>query len=245
VAKAYNNIFRRCGVDTRPVEALSGTIGGVFCHEYMTVSPVGEDWTVICNSCNWAANLEAVRGSAEAAEVICPKCGENTKVVRTIENGHIFKLGTVYSNKMSATYIDRNGSTKPIPMGCYGIGLGRLLATVVEVNHDDRGIIWPKELSPYQVHLTVLDGHAPEIVAFAEEVFFKLNEAKISVLYDDRKEVSTGVKLMDADLLGIPLRVLVSHKTLSDDKKVELKLRNSSEVKLLHLENLIADILKN
>ncbi len=224
VYHAYLKIFQGCGFKAIAVEAESGAIGGEYCHEFMMACPTGEDKIVFCEKCGWAGNVEAVGEKKK-----CPQCGYKTKFIRGIENGHIFKLGTVYSEKMGAYYVDRKGKKKPIVMGCYGIGLGRLMATIVEASHDKKGIIWPKQVAPYQVHLIAADSVSQRK---AEKIYQELKKAGIEVLYDDREEVSSGVKFTDADLVGIPVRLVVSEKT---KEKVEWKERDKKKTELLSL----------
>jgi prolyl-tRNA synthetase len=175
----------------------------------------------------------------------CPKCGQSLSITRGIEVGHIFKLGTVFSEKMGASFLDQNGEQKPIVMGSYGIGIGRLLATVIERNHDDKGILWPLSLAPYQVYLCALGMDRPDVVAASEKLYADLQVKGVEVLFDDRTE-SAGVRFNDADLLGMPLRVVVSQRTLKS-QSAELKWRSKGESQTLPLEGLaekVAGMLK-
>jgi prolyl-tRNA synthetase len=170
----------------------------------------------------------------------CPKCGQGLSVTRGIEVGHIFKLGTVFSEKMGASFLDRNGEQKPIVMGSYGIGIGRLLATVIERDHDDKGIVWPVSLAPYHVYLCGLGMDKPDVVTASEKLYADLQAKGVEVLFDDRTE-SAGVRFNDADLLGMPLRVVVSQRTLKS-QSAELKWRHKSESQTLPLEGLVEKI---
>ena len=170
----------------------------------------------------------------------CPKCGQPLSITRGIEVGHIFKLGTLFSEKMGASYLDQNGGQRPIVMGSYGIGIGRLLATVIERNHDDKGIIWPVSLAPYQVYLCALGMDRPDVAAAAEKLYADLAAGGVEVLFDDRTE-SAGVRFNDADLLGLPLRVVVSQRTLKS-QSAELKWRSQAESRTLPLDGLPAQI---
>jgi len=175
----------------------------------------------------------------------CPKCGQSLSITRGIEVGHIFKLGTMFAEKLGAFFLDQNGGQKPIVMGSYGIGIGRLLATVIERNHDDKGIVWPLSLAPYQVYLCALGMDRPDVVAASEKLYGDLQAKGVEVLFDDRTE-SAGVRFNDADLLGMPLRVVVSQRTLKS-QSAELKWRNRGESETLPLEGLaekIAGLLK-
>jgi len=377
--RAYNNVFRRCGLPTMEVEADSGAIGGKDSHEFMVIAASGEDVIVHCPRCGYAANLEKaqsikpdrpredtrpieevstpgkksidevatflniekgqtlkavfyssdghlvfvlIRGDLEVNEVKlknalksvdlhlatdeevrqaglvagsaspvgldrvrvvaddsitlgvnfvsganrpdyhlknvnyprdfkvdmmvdiatarpgegCPKCGSALTSTRGIEVGHIFKLGRIFSEKVGALFLDQEGNPQPIVMGCYGMGVGRLMAAAVEQNHDDKGIIWPVPLAPYQVHICALSMDNPEVAAVSEKLYHELAEAGLEVILDDRI-ASPGVKFNDADLLGTPLRIVVSPRSLKS-QSAELKKRSSAEILTLPLEGL-------
>jgi prolyl-tRNA synthetase len=167
----------------------------------------------------------------------CPKCGCALSATRGIEVGHIFKLGTVYSEKMGARFIDENGVSKPCVMGTYGIGVGRLMAAAVEQNHDDKGIIWPVSIAPYQVHLCGLFMDNPKVALAADKLCAELESKKIEVLFDDRLE-SPGVKFNDADLIGIPFRITLSPRTL-EGNNVEFKRRTDKKAQVLPLAGIV------
>jgi len=168
----------------------------------------------------------------------CPKCGGKLSSAHGIEVGHIFKLGTFISQKLGALFVDPNGVSHPIVMGSYGIGLGRLLAAVIEHSHDDKGIIWPLSIAPYHIYLCPLYLENPQVAAKAENLYADLEAQGLEVLFDDRKE-SPGVKFNDADLLGIPIRVTISPRTLGANS-VEIKRRSEKESQLLPLEGIAA-----
>ena len=157
------------------------------------------------------------------------------KFAKGIEIGQIFKLGTIYSEKMNGTYLDENGKAKPYIMGCYGIGVSRLIAAIIEQNNDENGIIWPKEVAPYLVHLVCLDMKKEVQKETAEKIYNKLLEEKIEVLYDDRIE-RPGVKFNDADLIGLPIQIIVGRK--ADEGIVEIKVRKTGEREEVLIENL-------
>jgi prolyl-tRNA synthetase len=163
----------------------------------------------------------------------CPKCGAHLQLYRGIEGGHIFVLGTHYSAKMGATFLDEDGKSHPVVMGCYGIGVSRLVATAVEQNHDDDGIVWPMAIAPYHVLLTPI-GKDDEPMQVAEKLHDELEARGVEVLLDDRNE-RPGVKFKDADLLGIPLRVTIGKRGLKDGK-LELKARTADQADLIELE---------
>ncbi len=372
--EAYKRIFTRCGLDFRPVEADSGTIGGSFSHEFMVLADTGEDTLVICSSCDYAANSEKaeiaavaadetplldmekvetpgkrkvpavcefmgiqphelvktmvfqageeavavlIRGDREVQEVKlknllgvadvemlddkgvydatgvptgylgpvgikvkllvdnevaamrnfvvganeknhhlknvnlgrdfepfsvadlrqitsddpCPVCGGNLSMKEGIEVGHVFKLGTGYSEAMNAVFQDSDGQDKPMVMGCYGIGVSRIVAAAIEQNHDENGMIFPMPLAPMQVVLLNLGLKDQEISEAAESLYTELQAQRVDVLYDDRDE-RPGSKFKDADLLGIPIRITVG-KSLTKNGVIELRFRKDGAVEEL------------
>jgi len=182
---------------------------------------------------DFAVDLLVDIAIAQAGEG-CPRCGSKLLSTRGIEAGHVFKLGTFFSERLDATFIDRDGVERPIFMGCYGIGIGRLLAAAIEQNHDEKGIIWPLPIAPYQVHLCPLSMDKPEVASAAERLYLDLEQEGLEVLFDDRIE-SPGVKLNDADLLGMPLRLILSPRTIKS-QSVEWKRRGEKEAEIIPLE---------
>lgn len=166
----------------------------------------------------------------------CPKCGAPIKIGRGIEVGHIFKLGTKYADALGAKYIDEEGNEKPIIMGCYGIGVNRTVAAIIEQNHDDKGIIWPMSIAPYQVIVVPVNVSNETQKKVAEDIYNKLQNAGIEALIDDR-DLRAGVKFNDADLLGIPVRVTVGKK--AEQNIVEIKLRSSDKVEEISLSMVV------
>jgi len=170
----------------------------------------------------------------------CPRCEGKLSSTRGIEVGHIFKLGTFLSEKLGAYFIDASGTSHPIVMGSYGIGLGRLLATAIEQNHDNKGITWSMSIAPYHIYLCPLYLENPQVATTVENIYAELETQGLEVLLDDRKE-SPGVKFNDADLLGIPIRVTVSPRTLEKDS-AEVKLRSKKESELVPLKGIAAKL---
>lgn len=167
----------------------------------------------------------------------CPKCGSALRTIRGVEVGNIFQLGTRYSDAMGCTFLDKDGQEKPVLMGSYGIGSGRLLACIAEEHNDENGLIWPISVAPYHVHLVSITGKTGgEVEQTANQVYQELQESGIEVLYDDREE-SPGVKFNDADLIGIPIRLTVSERAL-ERAGIEFKLRSGVEKEIIPLENL-------
>ncbi|MGO4699021.1 proline--tRNA ligase [Paenibacillus sp. 2TAB26] len=389
--EAYNRIFTRCGLNYRPVEADAGSIGGEGgTHEFMALADIGEDTIAVCNSCDYAANLEkaeyklseqptdtqqnndaalvrhhtpeikkidqlveafglgadtfmktliyvadgapvavVVRGDHEVNEIKvknalavahleladqattervtgaptgfagpiglqipvyadhavlamksgvaganeqdyhignvipsihltdvqagdyrnaaigdgCPRCETGSLVFyRGIEVGHVFKLGTKYSEALNAKFLNASGSEQPLIMGCYGIGVSRLLSAVLEQHSDSNGIIWPKSIAPYHVHVVPVSAKDQVQMDLAAHIAARLLEAGVETLLDDRDE-RPGVKFKDSDLIGIPLRIVVGKHAA--DGIVELKQRNELEAQKLELEEAIAFALRN
>ncbi|GAB6073707.1 proline--tRNA ligase [Nautilia lithotrophica] len=176
---------------------------------------------------NLLGNLTIYRDIAAVKEGDkCPKCGAPLKITKGIEVGHIFKLGTVYSEPMNATFLDENGKAKPFIMGCYGIGVSRLISAAIEQNHDDKGIIWPKQIAPFVVDIIVGDVKKEEQLIYAEDLYEKLNEAGVKTILDDRAE-RFGPKIADFELVGFPICVIVGKKL--KDGKVEVRDRRTGE----------------
>ena len=377
MAQAYRNIYRRCGLPVLMAEADSGAIGGKDSHEFLLITPTGEDTVIHCSSCQYTANAEkaaaiypefspeaeqpleeiatpglktiagladfldipaektlkavfymvdgapvfvTIRGDLEVNEVklknalhaddlrmasdaevaeaglvagsasaiglegitsigdlsissgsnfvvgankpdfhlrganhprdfkvdiltdialaqpgyLCPNCRDPLDAVRGIEVGHIFKLGTGYAESFGANYLDSEGQQRTITMGCYGIGVGRLLAAAIEQNHDDNGIVFPAPIAPYQVHLVGLNLTDENVAGEAEKLYESLESDGVEVLYDDRPDRTAGVKFNDADLLGLPIRLVVSPRNLRNGM-IEMKERKGDEAVMVPL----------
>ena len=171
----------------------------------------------------------------------CPNCGQPLEAVRGVEVGHIFKLGTFFSEALGANYLDREGQHQPIIMGCYGIGVGRLLAAAIEQNHDDKGIMFPAPIAPYQVHLVGLNLADEQVAEEAERLYQELKDQGIEVLYDDRTDQTAGVKLNDVDLLGLPVRLVVSPRNVKAGV-VEFKQRLAETSSLVPAGEVVATL---
>jgi prolyl-tRNA synthetase len=177
--------------------------------------------------------------AAAGERALCPQCGAPMRAARAIEVGNIFKLGTRYSEAMHATFLDANGDAKPVIMGSYGIGIGRAAATAVEQHYDDKGIIWPISIAPFQVSLLSL-GNDAAIVEATDALYAELTAAGIEVLYDDRGD-RPGVKFADAELIGNPIRLSVSKRTLGNDE-VEVRLRTAEESQMVARGEIVASV---
>ena len=222
VIEAYMKVFERCGLKdyTYYTLAAGGAFTENFTHEFQTLTEAGEDIIYICSKCNRAINKEVKQDK-------CPWCGNDVFTEKkSIEVGNIFRLGTKYSDAFNFKI---NG--KSIIMGCYGIGISRLLGTIVEVFHDEKGIIFPKSVAPYDIYLIDIKSNGE-----AEKLYKALEEKGYEVLFDDRDK-TPGEKFSDADLIGIPLRLVVSEKTLKEGA-VEIKKRGEEKPELVKIEEI-------
>lgn len=236
VISAYLRIFKRCGLKPIVVEASGQGFTKSVTHEFQVLTPIGEDRIIYCPECHFAQNKEL---SKHKKGERCPKCKRGVlEEARGIEVGNIFPLGTKYSKDFNLFFTDKKGRKKLVIMGCYGIGLGRLMASIVEINHDDQGIIWPKEVAPFLVHLIPIEIKDRQVLQIAEKIYQDLQKNKIEVLYDDRKDVLPGEKFVESDLLGIPLRMILSKKTLAKNQ-IEIKERNKKRAQLVKIKDIL------
>ena len=218
---AYNRIFKRCGLEFLTVEADPGVMGGNVSHEFMVPAQSGEDLVLSCPPCKLTIPFKEDAGDS------CPKCKLDLEKINAIEVGHIFKLGTKYSVSLGANFLDSDGKLKPIIMGCYGIGVSRLISAIIEQNFDKDGIIWPKEIAPYKASILPLDVTDKEIMQVALDIYKDLTGSGIECLLDDRDE-RAGVKFKDADLVGLPLQIIIGKEALKKNT-IELKVRQSNK----------------
>ena len=214
----YNTIFTRLGLDFRKVRADSGEIGGSVSHEYHVLADSGEDEIGYCDEEDYAANVEMIEGNT------APNGGK-LSFTRGIEVGHIFQLGDKYSKSMNCTVLNDKGDSIYPLMGCYGIGISRIMASSIEQNHDESGIIWPEPIAPFQIIIVALNKNTEDTtLTKSRKIYHQLKESGYEVLLDDRNE-RAGVKFADADLLGIPKRLIVSERGL-DNQTIELNFRD-------------------
>jgi len=229
MTKAYFQIFKRCGLEKETFLTLaSGGAFSKYSHEFQTVTPFGEDEIYLCPKCRIAVNKEIIKEEKNQ----CPKCkSKKLEVKKSIEVGNIFKLKDKFTKAFNFKVKDEKGKEKDLLMGCYGIGLGRLMGSIVEIHNDENGIIWPEEITPFEFHLIPIGGN--DIFKKAERIYQDLQGQGIKVLYDDR-EKSVGEKFADADLIGIPNRLVVSRDTLSSNF-LELKKRANNKISLVKI----------
>ena len=230
VKEAYLRIYKKIGLnDTKVVEASGGVFTSGRTHEFQIPSSAGEDIIYACAKCDWAQNKEIYTDKIGSK---CPQCGGQVEESSSIEVGNIFRFGTVYSEKMKVNFKDKEGQTKPAFLGSYGIGVSRLVGVLAEKFNDDKGLIWPRTVAPFSVQLVSIGNVAAE----AEKIYNQLLAGGVDILWDDRAE-SAGVKLADADLIGIPLRIVVSEKGL-EKGNVEVKKRNSRNIEMVKIKDI-------
>ncbi len=232
---AYKNIFHRAGIGhITYITFASGGMFSKYSHEFQTITSVGEDVIYLDENTGIAINKEVFND-----EVISSLGLQRENLIehKAIEVGNIFTLGTRFSEPLGLTFKNETGEELPVFMGCYGIGLGRLMGTVVEALSDDRGIIWPEEIAPFRIHLLVL-GDDENVFLEANKTYERLEKAGVEVLFDDRTGFSAGEKFSDADLLGIPYRAVVSERSIKDGG-IELKKRTEEKGKIVSLDELL------
>lgn len=229
VRKAYLKIFTRLTLPVVETKAGGGTFSDLS-QEFQTITPSGEDTIFICEKCSHVINKELVEGTN------CPECGGKLKEEKAIEVGNIFPLKRAFAETFNLNFTDQDGQKKIVSAGCYGLGISRTMGAIVEVFHDEKGIIWPESVAPYQVHLIGLGLEDEKVRSEAEKVYKLLQAEGIEVLFDDRVDVSAGAKFADADLIGIPYRIVISKKT---GDKLEIKKRSEKETTFVSLDELI------
>lgn len=237
VAETYKAIFAGLNLPVVVTKAAGGTFTEDYTHEFQVVAPSGEDTILVCLKCGFAENNEIAKIKAGQA---CPSCKKGKiQQEKSIEVGNIFPLGTKYSHPVNLSFKTKEGKEAPVIMGSYGIGTSRVMAALVELYHDENGIIWPESIAPYGVHIIELEG-GQEMAQMAYE---GLSKEGIEILHDDRNDLRAGEKLAEADLIGIPWRIIASKKN-SELQKLELKNRREVSSELLTLDEVITKIKK-
>jgi prolyl-tRNA synthetase len=242
VLEAYRRVFERCGIVALPTEASGGAFSKVS-HEFQMPTESGEDTIYVNGAGDYAWNKEIAPDLKDGDPA--PDGSGPVKEMKAIEVGNIFKLKTRFTEPFKMTYMDANGKPQPVMMGCYGIGPSRVVGSIVEAHHDDRGIIWPKAVAPFQVHIVSLSAKdetvQDRIRTTAEDLYEDLRKEGIETIWDDRTGVSAGAKFADADLMGMPLRLVISEKTLAENS-VEWKARDEADARLVHLDGIMEEV---
>ncbi len=225
--KAYFRVYERMGLVAKATEASGGAFTEKVSYEFMVLTDAGEDDILYCDECDFCVNVEIAK---EKEGEGCSRCGKGTLAkARASEVGNVFDLGQKFAKDFDVTYADKEGKKQYPIMGCFGIGISRAMGVIVEKYNDERGIIWPESVAPFAVHLLALGG------ADGEKAYDSLQKAGIQVLYDDR-EMSAGEKFAEADLIGIPWRIVVSPKL---DGKVEVKKRTEKEPRVMDIKEVL------
>jgi prolyl-tRNA synthetase len=235
MTKAYQTIFQRVGLGDRTY--LTFASGGAFSkysHEFQTICDAGEDTVYVATDRNVAVNVEVCTPEV-LAELQVAK--DDLVPHKAIEVGNIFKLGTRFSEPLGLTYADEAGQRQPVLMGSYGIGPGRVMGTIAEVLSDKAGLVWPESVAPFLVHLINIKAADEGVARQAEQLYKQLQQAAVSVLWDDR-QLAAGEQFADSDLLGLPWRVVVSAKSLAAGG-VEVKERKTGKVSMVAAQDLI------
>ncbi len=238
VYNAHKRIFEKCAIDVIIIEADSGPFGDGISHEFMVLSNYGEDKILICNFCSHCADTK--KHQIKERTPLCIKCGKELSVQSAIELDHIFKLGTTYSVPLKAMFLDEDGSYKPLVMGCYGIGISRLLSAILEKHNDKDGICWPFSVAPFDVVITQIDVQDKQTEQRTTDLYNKLVSKGMDVLIDDRDK-RPGVKFKDADLVGFPIRIVLGEKAVKENK-AEVFNRKTKTVKLMGIEEAVSQI---
>lgn len=232
---AYMNVYKRLGLVAKATEASGGAFTEKVSYEFEVLTDAGEAPVLYCDQCDYCVNVDDIKTYKLGDE--CPICHKDKlKSAMASEVGNVFDLGLKYSKAFDLTFNNESGEkTYPI-MGCYGIGISRTMGVIVEKFNDERGMLWPASIAPFTVHLASLNTNDEAVIKRADEVYERLIKAGVEVLYDDRTDVGAGQKLGEADMIGCPIRAVVSSKT---QDKVEVKMRNEKEAKLMSVEELI------
>jgi prolyl-tRNA synthetase len=234
--EAYFRVYNRAGLVAKATEASGGNFTQKISYEFMVLTDAGEDDILYCTVCDFCVNTEIAK---VVVGDVCPRsCGGVLEQARASEVGNVFDLGQKYGKDFGLAYTDEAGAKQYPIMGCYGIGVSRLMGVIAEKCNDEKGLVWPESVAPFKVHLLALPGKEPEqVFAAADKLHEDLIAAGVEVLYDDRADVSAGEKFADSDLIGIPYRVVVSAKTLAE-QKVELKKRTEATAELVSLDQI-------
>lgn len=229
----YNRIYKRLGLkDVISVLASTGDMGGKISHEFQMISPIGEDTIYLCKSCDYRSNKEIFSNIIDEDTVLCPKCGKSLDKIRGVEIGNIFQLGDKYTKSMDVSYIDKDGSKQYPIMGCYGIGIGRVFACILEQAELGKSM-WNMAIAPYKIHIITI-GNSDHVREISNNIYENLNKNKIDTVIDNGDD-RPGSKFMNADLLGSPVRIILSDKNVAN---------NVAEIKYYNLKENYPDLIK-
>ena len=242
VKLAYLNVYRRLGLQAKVTEASGGAFSTKISYEFMVLTDAGEDDIVYCDVCDFCANIEV--SSLKVGDTC--RCGKGVLAqARASEVGNVFDLGQKYPKDFDLAFVDEQNQRQYPWMGCYGIGISRAMGVIVETFNDEKGIKWPKSVAPYQIHLVTLTSKDTEIDAHiqqaAQDLYERMKAKGVEVLWDDRVGISPGAKFADADLIGVPLRLVLSERTMKE-QGVEWKMRGEAEARAVSLQDVEEEI---
>ncbi len=233
---AYLRVFKRLGLTAKVTEASGGAFTEKVSYEFEVLTDAGEAPVLYCDNCDYCVNVDDIKTYKLGDE--CPICkGDKLKSAMASEVGNVFDLGTKYSKAFDLTIASESGEKIHPIMGCYGIGISRTMGVIVEKFNDEKGILWPTSIAPYTVHLASINTNDEKVIKRADEVYDLLTKAGVEVLYDDRTDVGAGQKLGEADMIGCPIRAVVSTKT---GEQIEVKKRSEQTASLVDMDELIA-----
>lgn len=240
--EAYVRAYARCGLKVKVVQASGGIFTKNISHEFQALTDAGEDKLIACENCEFGQNEEVATYKSGDT---CPKCNGTLAQMKGVEVGNIFDLGTKYTDAFKLDITNEAGEKQRVLMGCYGIGTSRLVGAIVETHHDDKGMIWPKSVAPLHVYLASLkskdEAVQTRINTLSQEIYEALSDEGVEVLWDDRTDASPGEKFANADLIGLPLRLVVSEKTLKEDS-IEWKGRTDEEARLVKIDDIVEEV---
>lgn len=216
MAKAYHNLFSEMDLKVAQVQADSGVMGGNICHEFMALTDNGNDDIALCD-CGFSANSETLN------QKTCPTCGKELTFTQGNELGHIFQLGKRYSEALNITVLDKNNQETVVTMGCYGLGIERIISAIIEQHHDEKGISWPKSVAPFMVNIVTINPKDEAQFKLSEQIYNQLKQKNIDVLWDEREE-RFGVKLADSELIGIPYNIIVGKNAANNQVEFQQRL---------------------
>jgi len=232
---AYMNVYKRLGLVAKATEASGGAFTEKVSYEFEVLTDAGEAPVLYCDKCDYCVNVDDIKTYKLGDE--CPICHkDNLKSAMASEVGNVFDLGTKYSKAFELSINDSEGNKIFPIMGCYGIGISRTMGVIVEKFNDERGIVWPASIAPFTVHLCSLNTNDEAVIKNADSIYESLTKAGIEVLYDERTDVGAGQKLGEADMIGCPIRAVISTKT---GDQIEVKMRSEKDSKLVSLEELV------
>ena len=239
VYETYKRIFNACSLSIVTMEADPGTIGGSYSHEFIADAEIGETNYIYCQNCGTIKGIDGEDILKE--DIVCQNCNTPAKIKVGLEVGHTFMLGDKYSKVLNANFTDSDGSIKPLIMGCYGIGVSRIVSAIIEQHNDSKGILWPLNISPFKINVLPVNMSDAKQVETAFNIYYALNNEGIETIIDDR-EITGGVKFKDSDLIGFPYSIICGRSI--ENNEVELKSRKDDSFDIIQIDSIISNMVK-